>query len=173
MEQLIVQGIGVFILGVVSGAAGVLIYNKLRSGTASPAKLREEYEQYQADVESHFEQTSKKFQAMTEQYQELYQHLSVGATSLCRPDSDAAAMVGKDQAARISQQKSDTLHSSVQPNAVEANAVETKPKSVDKTPDAAKKNANAVKKKPDAVDKTGAVKQESSSAAQKKPAADK
>jgi hypothetical protein len=47
---------------------------------------------YQAQVETHFDETSKKFKNMTEQYKDLYQHLSVGATTLCRPENVAAGL---------------------------------------------------------------------------------
>ena len=35
---------------------------------------------------------------MTEQYQDLYKHLSVGAASLCRPDSVAAVLADESKA---------------------------------------------------------------------------
>lgn len=71
-----------FVLGIIT----VLLVNKLRSGSASPVKIKREMEQYQADVESHFDETSEKFKQMAVQYQDLYKHLSVGATTLCRPE---------------------------------------------------------------------------------------
>lgn len=92
MEQDLLQFFVVFLFGLVVGVIAMLLVNKLRSGSASPASIKQEYEDYQAEVERHFEETSKKFKDMTEQYQDLYQHLSVGATSLCRPDSVAAGL---------------------------------------------------------------------------------
>ncbi len=92
MESELLQLIVVFVVGLVCGALIMLLWNKLSSGSASPAGLKQEYQDYQDKVEAHFEETSKKFQDMTEQYQDLYKHLSVGATSLCRPDSVAAAL---------------------------------------------------------------------------------
>ena len=71
----------------------MLIFNKVRSGSTSAAGVKQDYDAYKTEVEEHFEATSKKFQTMTEQYQDLYQHLSVGATTLCRADSVAAALV--------------------------------------------------------------------------------
>ncbi|GHA11318.1 hypothetical protein GCM10008090_21350 [Arenicella chitinivorans] len=82
----------VFLLGAAVGIVIMLLVNKLRSGSAAPRNVQQEFDSYQAEVEHHFEETSKKFKNMTEQYQELYQHLSIGATSLCRPDSVAAAL---------------------------------------------------------------------------------
>ena len=97
MEQELLQFIGIFIGGLVCGVLIMLVFNKLSSGTASPKGLKQEYDDYQVKVESHFEETSKKFQEMTEQYQGLYKHLSVGATTLCRPESVAATLA--DQSA--------------------------------------------------------------------------
>lgn len=92
MEQELLQIIGVFAGGVVVGIIIMLILNKMSSGSASPSAVKQEFEEYQNEVERHFEETSQKFKDMTEQYQDLYKHLSVGATSLCRPDSVAAAL---------------------------------------------------------------------------------
>jgi uncharacterized membrane-anchored protein YhcB (DUF1043 family) len=97
MESELLQLIIVFVVGLVSGALIMLLWNKLSSGSASPAGLKQEYQDYQEKVEAHFEETSKKFQDMTEQYQDLYKHLSVGATSLCRSDSVAAGLVDDSQ----------------------------------------------------------------------------
>jgi uncharacterized membrane-anchored protein YhcB (DUF1043 family) len=92
MEQELLQFIGIFIGGLVCGVIIMLAFNKLSSGTASPKGLKQEYDDYQVKVETHFEETSKKFQDMTQQYQDLYKHLSVGATTLCRPESVAATL---------------------------------------------------------------------------------
>lgn len=98
MESQLLQLIAVFIVGLICGALIILLWNKLSSGSASAAGLKSEYQDYQEQVEAHFEQTSKKFQDMTEQYQDLYKHLSVGATSLCRPDSVAAELADESKA---------------------------------------------------------------------------
>ncbi len=82
-------GVGI---GLILGVVLMLLLNKLKSGSASPAAVKAEFDEYKNDVEAHFETTSKKFKQMTEQYQDLYDHLSVGATSLCRPESVAAAL---------------------------------------------------------------------------------
>lgn len=92
MEPQLLQFIALFSAGLVTGVLLMLLVNKIRSGSAAPKNVQHEYDRYQAEVESHFEETSKKFKQMTEQYQELYQHLSIGATSLCRPDSAAATL---------------------------------------------------------------------------------
>jgi len=98
MESELLQLIVIFVVGLICGALIMLLWNKLSSGSASPSGLKQEYQEYQEKVETHFEETSKKFQDMTEQYQDLYKHLSVGATSLCRPDSVAAALADESQA---------------------------------------------------------------------------
>ena len=97
MESELLQLIVVFVVGLVFGALIMLLWNKLSSGSASAGAVKQEYQDYQGKVETHFEETSKKFQEMTEQYQDLYKHLSVGATSLCRPDSVAATLADQSQ----------------------------------------------------------------------------
>ena len=94
MDPIILQSIGIFFAGFVAGIIVFLLFNKLRSGSASAMGVKNEYDEYKGQVEAHFEETSKKFKEMTEQYQDLYQHLAVGATSLCRPESAAANLVG-------------------------------------------------------------------------------
>ena len=97
MESELLQLILIFVAGLLSGALIMLLWNKLSSGSASPSGVKQEYQDYQDKVEAHFEETSKKFKDMTEQYQDLYKHLSVGATSLCRPDSVAAVLADKSE----------------------------------------------------------------------------
>ena len=97
MDQEIILLVGVFIAGALTGIIMMLIFNKLSTGSATAGQVNREMEDYQGQVESHFEETSKKFKEMTDQYQDLYQHLSVGATSLCRPENIAPGLV--DQSA--------------------------------------------------------------------------
>ena len=82
----------IFSSGLIVGVALTLAYNKFRSGSASPASVKKEFDDYQQKVEAHFDETSDKFRAMAEQYKDLYQHLSVGATSLCRPEHISPAL---------------------------------------------------------------------------------
>ena len=100
MGQELLHIAGIFTVGALFGVVLMLLINKLRSGSASPSKVREEYQRYQEEVESHFEETSKKFKNMTDQYQDLYRHLSLGATSLCRPDSVAVALADESDPLR-------------------------------------------------------------------------
>ena len=89
----------VFIGGIVAGILLTLGFSKLRTGSVSATSVRREMEDYQAEVEAHFEQTSEKFKNLAEQYQELYQHMAVGATSLCRPENVAPGLI--DDSARV------------------------------------------------------------------------
>ncbi len=86
----------IFFAGLLVGVMGILIFNKFRTGNISPNAIKKEKDEYQDKVEAHFDETAKKFKDMTTQYQELYQHLSVGATNLCRPEKITAGLI--DQA---------------------------------------------------------------------------
>ena len=97
MEPYLLQTIVAFIAGTILGIVIVLLISKLKTGKMTSSSVKQEYQDYQDQVEQHFEETSKKFKDMTEQYQDLYKHLSVGATSLCRPDSVAAVMADKTE----------------------------------------------------------------------------
>jgi uncharacterized membrane-anchored protein YhcB (DUF1043 family) len=130
MESELLQLIVVFVVGLICGALIMLLWNKLSSGSASAAGLKLEYQDYQEKVETHFEQTSKKFQDMTEQYQDLYKHLSVGATSLCRPDSVAATLADESK----TQVKIGSKQASITPP-VTAPKVASKPVTENKTKD--------------------------------------
>ena len=92
-----------FGIGLLTGVIAMLIFNKVRSGSVSAVGVKQEYDDYRSQVEEHFEQTSKKFQNMTEQYQDLYEHLSVGATSLCAPGSVAAALADQSESVKPKQ----------------------------------------------------------------------
>ncbi len=92
-EQDLGMTIIIFFVGLVVGMILTLLLNKIRSGSVSPAKVKREMEEYQDKVEEHFDQTSEKFKQMATQYQDLYKHLSVGATTLCRPENIAPGLV--------------------------------------------------------------------------------
>ena len=97
MNQEIILLVGVFFAGLILGLIFMFIFNKLSTGSATAGQVKREMEDYQGQVESHFEETSKKFKQMTDQYQDLYQHLSVGATSLCRPENIAPGLVDQSE----------------------------------------------------------------------------
>jgi len=44
---------------------------------------REELKNYRSEVTSHFQETAHKFNALTENYRNIYEHLARGAQSLC------------------------------------------------------------------------------------------
>ena len=92
-EQEIGVIIFIFLAGLVLGVILTLLINKIRSGSASPVQVRREMEDYQGKVEAHFDETSEKFKQMATQYQDLYKHLSVGATTLCRPENISPGLV--------------------------------------------------------------------------------
>ncbi|MEM7359464.1 MAG: DUF1043 family protein [Pseudomonadota bacterium] len=98
----LLTAITIFVAGVLAGVGAMLLVNKLGSGSASPTKIKKEMEDYQEQVEAHFEETSKKFKAMANQYQDLYQHMSVGATTLCRPENIAPGLT--DQSSPVAAQ---------------------------------------------------------------------
>ena len=82
----------IFFAGVVIGIGALMISNKLSSGSVSASKIKKEKDAYQTQVEAHFEETSVKFKQMAAQYQDLYQHMSVGASTLCRPENIAQGL---------------------------------------------------------------------------------
>ncbi len=78
----IINALPTFLAGVLVGIVGMAIFNKLRGGSANPATTKDAFDQYKADVAEHFTETGRKFQSMATQYQELYEHLAVGAHTL-------------------------------------------------------------------------------------------
>jgi len=86
-DQNLVTFIIIFIIGLIFGVILTLLTNKMRSGSASPASVKREMEDYQDKVEAHLDESSKKFKQMADQYSDLYKHLSIGATTLCRPEN--------------------------------------------------------------------------------------
>lgn len=84
--------ITVFFLGIIMGILLMLLIIKIKGGSVVSGAAKREFDAYQDKVESHFDEASKKFQAMAEQYKDLYQHLSVGATTLCRPEHSISGL---------------------------------------------------------------------------------
>lgn len=82
----------ILMIGITLGVVATLIINKVRTGSASASKLKREMEDYQNQVEAHFEETSIKFKNMAAQYQDMYKHMAVGATTLCRSDSAVSSL---------------------------------------------------------------------------------
>jgi len=93
IEQEVGIALIILLVGFVLGIIATLLTNKIRSGSAYPTQIKKEMEDYQDKVEAHFDETSNEFKQMATQYQDLYQHLSVGATTLCRPENIAPGLV--------------------------------------------------------------------------------
>ncbi len=129
----------IFAGGVLSGIVLTLLFNKLRSGSASPETVKRELEEYQKQVESHFDETSDKFKAMAEQYKDLYQHLSVGATTLCRPEHVVAGLTDESDPLQSSPKAIAASPESKKGNGADAAAREAKKP----TSDSDKKSADA------------------------------
>ncbi|MFT4629183.1 MAG: uncharacterized membrane-anchored protein YhcB (DUF1043 family) [Arenicella sp.] len=91
-EIQVIPAILFFSAGTIAGISVTLLFNKMRTGSASAGKIKQEMEDYQGEVEAHFEETTKKFKDMAAQYQDLYRHLSVGATTLCRSGNVIAGL---------------------------------------------------------------------------------
>ena len=91
-ESQLLTFLAIFAGGVLVGVLATLFFNKIRGGKVSAGAIKRDFDDYQTKVEEHFDETSEKFKAMAEQYKDLYQHLSVGATSLCRPDHVVAGL---------------------------------------------------------------------------------
>lgn len=94
----------IFFAGVIVGVAGLMISNKLSSGSVSAGTIKKEKDDYQAEVEAHFAETSEKFKQMATQYQDLYQHMSIGATTLCRPENIAPGLTDQTDPLASTQQ---------------------------------------------------------------------
>ena len=156
----------IFSSGLIVGVALTLAYNKFRSGSASPASVKKEFDDYQQKVEAHFDETSDKFRAMAEQYKDLYQHLSVGATSLCRPEHISPALKdGTNPLQSLPKQEGEST-----PAAKAA----TQKQSVDKKDSVAKKDSatKGEQKKPNASNKRKDASPESNKGQGAKPQAD-
>lgn len=81
-----------FISFLIGAAAGALLFRAFRSDEAKVLtlelklqKLSEEHENYKNNVHSHFSNTAKLFNDMTESYRNVYLHMANGAQTLC-PD---------------------------------------------------------------------------------------
>ncbi len=92
-DQNLVALIIVFVVGLIVGMLLTLLTNKVRSGSASPAAVKKEMEEYQDKVEAHFDESSVKFKQLADQYSDLYKHLSIGATTLCRPENISPGLI--------------------------------------------------------------------------------
>ena len=59
-EIQLIPALLIFFCGTIAGISLTLLFNKMRTGSASASKIKQEMEDYQGQVEAHFEETSKK-----------------------------------------------------------------------------------------------------------------
>lgn len=101
-------GLTSFLIG---AAAGALLFRVFKSDEAKVKdlevalqKLSEEHESYKSNVHTHFSDTARLFNDMTESYRNVYLHMANGAQTLC-PDyissqlnlsNEARAILNKD-----------------------------------------------------------------------------
>jgi len=82
------------LIGFVSAVLGFILsvlVNKYKA-QGSNEKLRElekEYKDYRQQVDAHFINTGVLFKGLTEQYRDVYQHISTGANTLCSEEAKA------------------------------------------------------------------------------------
>ncbi|HWK53617.1 MAG TPA: DUF1043 family protein [Hyphomicrobiales bacterium] len=76
----------------VGAAVGALLFKLLRSDEAQVRELKqqlqrlsEEHEAYKSNVHTHFSNSARLLNALTDSYREVYTHMAEGARSLC-PD---------------------------------------------------------------------------------------
>lgn len=81
----------------IAGGAGLLLIGlglgfwaaHLRSGkqVAKAADVQKQFDDYRQSVTAHFGRTAEHFQAIGEQYRELYEHMASGADTLIDPQA--------------------------------------------------------------------------------------
>ena len=81
----------------VAGGAALLLIGlglgfwiaQLRSGkqVAKAADVQQQFDDYRQSVTAHFGRTAEHFQAIGEQYRELYEHMASGADTLIDPQA--------------------------------------------------------------------------------------
>jgi uncharacterized membrane-anchored protein YhcB (DUF1043 family) len=91
MEQAIFVGVAAAVIGTVIGyfagrraSPGI---QQLREMTQRFEDAEVEKQRYAQQVNTHFLETANKLNKLTEDYQEVYQHLADGAAALCAADS--------------------------------------------------------------------------------------
>ena len=128
-EQELVMFIIVFTGGLIVGVILTLLINKIRSGSASPTAIKREMEDYQGKVEEHFDESSKKFKQITDQYADLYKHLSVGATTLCRPEKISPGLMSDQNPLleKIDSEKQTDTQETLESNPTEPAETKTNP----------------------------------------------
>ena len=82
-----------FVIGLVAGLLIGFVSWKRNKGSEHYQKLEQEFADYKKNVNSHFDQSSTLFKGITEQYVELYNHISRGSVDLCDPTKDGEAQL--------------------------------------------------------------------------------
>ena len=77
------------IAGLVAGIGIGFWLGRLQNNGDRVAELETELEAYRAKVTEHFAQSATHFQAIGQQYKELYEHMAAGSEALCAPDAKA------------------------------------------------------------------------------------
>jgi len=99
----LVTAAAVFVIGLVVGALLARLVlpsrRKLRQLVTALEDARTEHETYRAQVSDHFEKTSDLVATMTASYKAVYDHLAVGAQTLCQ--ENAALGAGRFAAPRL------------------------------------------------------------------------
>lgn len=82
---------------IIAGGAALLLIGlglgfwaaQLRNGkqVAKAADVQEQFDNYRQSVTAHFGRTAEHFQAIGEQYRELYEHMASGADTLIDPQA--------------------------------------------------------------------------------------
>lgn len=82
---LVAGGVGILLAGV--GIGYWLSSSRVQIRIAEADEIRDKFDAYRRDVTEHFGRTAEHFQAIGEQYRELYEHLASGADSFCDVDT--------------------------------------------------------------------------------------
>ena len=165
--ELVISSLPVFLFGFVIGVIAMAIFNKLRGGSANPATTKDAFDQYKVDVAEHFTETGKKFQSMASQYQDLYEHLAVGAHTLLDNET-ATKMLAPPEQSKPGD-KSSNKSSGKGNDKSEAAAKAQVKASAGSTPTKPTDNAAANKSGPSAISSKGGGAKASNSSSAKTP----
>ena len=83
MPELVALLIVIPALGAAIGYVFANDRTRRAAGGKSPAQLREEFEEYRAGVNAHFQETATLLDGVTEQYRAVYAHMAKGAFDFC------------------------------------------------------------------------------------------
>jgi uncharacterized membrane-anchored protein YhcB (DUF1043 family) len=118
-----IAGIVSFLVG---SAAGALLFKIFRSDEARVKELQlklqalsEEHERYKSNVHSHFNNSARLLNQLTDSYREVYLHMADGAQSLCPDYISSQLSLPRDQNPLVAREST--------PSATEAAPKETAP----------------------------------------------